>query len=291
MVPTSLRKQFLSTAHDKAGHQGSDRTLSQLSQVAYWVGMAKDTICYCSLCSTCQITKSLPAQPAPLQPIIASRPWELVAVDILKVPQSAQGNQYILVAQDYFSKRPFAQPMPDQKAERIVKILQDQVFTIVGPPQQLHSDQGQNFESHILAELCKAFQVSKSHTTPYHPMGDGLVERMNRSLLNLLRTFTQQGDWEQHLQLLLFVYRTTKHASTGLSPYEIIFGCDPPSPHYPTLRTTTILDPGAYSSQLRNKLLEIRELVDANIVMSSGQQQQHYRSSNSPQLKRVKKYC
>ena len=85
--------------------------------------MAKDTIRYCSLCSTCQITKSLPAQPAPLQPIIASRPWELVAVDILKVPQSAQGNQYILVAQHYFSKWPFAQPMPDQKAERIVKIL------------------------------------------------------------------------------------------------------------------------------------------------------------------------
>ena len=69
--------------------------------------------------------------------------------------------------------------MPDQKAERIVKILRDQVFTLVGPPQQLHSDQGQNFESHILSELCKAFQVTKSHTTPYHPMGDGLVERMN----------------------------------------------------------------------------------------------------------------
>ena len=67
------------------------------------------------------------------------------------------------------------------------------VFTLVGPPQQLHFDQGQNFESHILSELCKAFQVTKSHTIPYHPMGDGLVERMNRSLLNLLRTFTQKG--------------------------------------------------------------------------------------------------
>ena len=84
---------------------------------AYWVGMATDTISYCSFCSTCQISKSLPTQPAPLQPIIASRPWELVAVDILKVPQSAKGNQYILVAQDYFSKWPYAQSMPNQKAE------------------------------------------------------------------------------------------------------------------------------------------------------------------------------
>ena len=289
VVPASLRKLFLSTAHDKAGHQGSDRTMSQLSHMAYWVGMAKDTIRYCSLCSTCQISKSLPTQPAPLQPIVASRPWELVAVDILKVPQSAKGNQYILVAQDYFSKWPFAQSMPDQKAERIVKILRDQVFTLVGPPQQLHSDQGQNFESHILSELCKAFQVTKSHTTPYHPMGDGLVERMNRSLLNLLRTFTQQGDWEQHLQLLLFVYRTTKHSSTGLSPYEVIFGCNPPSLHFPNLQTAVILDPGEYSSQLRSKLLEIRELVDANMVKSSEQQQHYYKSSSLPQLKEGQK--
>ena len=102
-----------------------------------------------------------------------------MAVDILKVPISFQGNQYILVAQDYFSKWLFAQEMPDQKTDRIVRILRDQVFTLVGPPEKLHSDQ----ESQILGDLCKALQVTKSHTTPYHPMGDGVVERMNRSLL------------------------------------------------------------------------------------------------------------
>ena len=153
----------------------------------------------------------------------------MVAVDILKVPPSLQGNQYILVAQDYFSKWPFAWPMADQKAERIVRILRDHVFTVVGPPERLHSDQGRNFESHILTELCRAFNITKSRTTPYHPMGDGLVERMNRTLLSLLRTYTQQqGDWEEHLQLLLFIYRTTKHSSTGLSPHEILFGHNPP---------------------------------------------------------------
>ena len=156
--------------------------------------MSKDVTRYCSYCTRCQYTKSPPNQPAPLQPVIASRPWELVAVDILKVPMSPQGNQYILVAQDYFSKWPFAQGMPDQKVDRIIRILRDQVFTLVGPPERLHSDQGRNFESQILGDLCKAFQVTKSRTTPYHPMGDGLVERMNRSLLNLLRTFIQNGE-------------------------------------------------------------------------------------------------
>ena len=74
----------------------------------------------------------------------------------------------------------FAHPMPDQKAERIVQILRDNVFTVTGPPLQLHSDQGRNFESHILSDLCES---KKSRTTPYHPMCDGLVECMNRSLL------------------------------------------------------------------------------------------------------------
>ena len=132
--------------------------------------------------------------------------------------------------------------MPDQKAERILRILRDHVFTMVGPPQQLHSDQSQNFESRVLAELCKAFKMTKFHTTPYHPIGDGLDERKNRSLLNLLRTFSQQrGDWEQHPQLLLFVYCTTKHSSTGLSPYEVLFGSNPPSFIFHTYRQLPFL--------------------------------------------------
>ena len=87
-------------------------------------------------------------------------------------------------------------------------------------------------------------------------MGDGLVERMNRSLLNLLRIFVQnEGDWE-HLQLLLYIYRTTKHSSTGLSPYEILFGQNPPSLHIPNFRATAILDPSEYHHQLQKKLLK-----------------------------------
>lgn len=91
--------------------------------------------------------------------------------------------------------------MADQKAERIIKILRDHIFTVVGPPKWLHLDLGCNFESHILSELCRPLKITKSHTTPYHLMGDGLVEQMNRTVLSLLRTYTQeQGDWEEHQQ-------------------------------------------------------------------------------------------
>jgi len=118
---------------------------------------------------------------------------------------SSSGNQYMLVAQDYFSKWPFARAMPDQKANRILQITSHEIFTLVGPPSKLHSDQGQNFESNILADLCKAFHEKKSHTTPYHPMGDGLVECMNRSLLiSPSATYIEkEAHWDQNLQFLI----------------------------------------------------------------------------------------
>ena len=123
--------------------------------------------------------------------------------------------------------------MPDQRAERIVRILKDQIFTVVGPQEKLHSDQGRNLESLILSELCKAFRISKSHTTPYHPMADGLMEQMNRTLLNLLHTYTEsRGDWEEHLQYYCccsHIVRTTTHSSMGLSPHEVLFRYNPPS--------------------------------------------------------------
>ena len=277
VVPKSLQRSFLKIAHEESGHQGIDRTLDRLSEVAYWVGQGRDVVHHCRYCTRCQFTKAPESMPAPLQPVIASKPWELVAVDILKVPPSSQGNQYVLVVQDYFSKWPFARGLPDQKAERIVQVLKDDIFSLVGPPRKLHSDQGRNFESTILAGLCEAFGVKKSRTTPYHPMGDGLVERMNRSLLSLMRSYVnKERDWEEHLQLLLFLYRTTKHATTGLSPYEVLFGSNPPSLHTPDLPSTSILEPSDYSAVLRGKILELRELVNANQVESADQQQKSY---------------
>ena len=277
VVPQSFHKQFLTIARDASGHQGSDRTLSILSDSAYWVGMMRDVNHHCSHCFNCQVSKAPVNKPAPLQPVITTRPWEMVAVDILKVPPSGTGKQYILVVQDYFSKWPFAFAMTDQKADRIVQLLKDNVFAPVGPPTKLHSDQGRNFESRILSDLCAAFGAKKSHTTPYHPMGDGLVERMNRSLLNLLRAYTDNThDWEEHLQLLLFFYRTSKHSVTGLSPYEVLFGANSPSLHLPTIQPSVIPDPSSYSVCLQQKLLELREMVKANIIEASDRQHRTY---------------
>ena len=119
-------------------------------------------------------------------------------------------------------------------------------------------------------------------------MGDGLVERMNRSLLSLLRSHAQrESDWEEHLQLLLYLYRTSKHASTGLTPYEILFGHNPPSLFTPPMPSTVLSEPCEYSKNLHRKVIqvELRELVEANSVESTEQQKKYYAGHSKAPVK------
>ena len=122
------------------------------------------------------------------------------------------------------------------------------MFCRYGIPDILHSDQGRNFESTILCQTLDAFGVTKSRTTAYHPAGDGLVERFNRSLLQMLCAYVDQNDWEQYLPFVLYAYRTAVHTSTGVSPFELMFGrCA----HKPPIPSTMAYDVTSYQHQLQ----------------------------------------
>ena len=102
--------------------------------------------------------------------------------------ESDSGNNYILVVSDYFTKWTEAYAIPNQEATTVAKKLTDEFFFRYSPPEQPHSDQGRQFESQLLAEVCKLLGIRKTRTTPYHPQSDGLVERYNRTLLCMLAT-------------------------------------------------------------------------------------------------------
>ena len=98
-----------------------------------------------------------------------------------------------------------------------------EIFSRLGIPELLHSDQGRNFESK-LKETCRSLGISKTHTTAYHPEGNALVEPGNRTLLQMLRCYVEKNDeWKTYLPFVLLAYRTTKRASTGVSPFEIMY--------------------------------------------------------------------
>ena len=147
---------------------------------------------------------------------------QIVAVDILgPLPETPTGNCYILVAMDYFTKWAEVYAIPNQEATTIANKLVNEMFLRFSPPEQLHSDQ-----STLIAEICKCLGIHKTRTTPYHPQSDGLVERFNRTLLNMLATTMagHPGTWEDHTQKVLLAYNTSTQSTTGFSPFFMMFG-------------------------------------------------------------------
>ena len=122
---------------------------------------------------------------------------------------------------DYFTRWTEAYPIPNQEATTVAKKLVDQFFFRFSPPEQLHSDQGRNFESEVITEVCKLLGVVKSRTTPYHPQSDGLIERFNRTLLDMLAKAARERPfhWEEHLPRLCLAYNSSVHPTTGYAPF------------------------------------------------------------------------
>ena len=122
--------------------------------------------------------------PQGLGTITAEYPMQVIATDL--VGPLPEANQYILVVADYFTCWVEAFPLPNQEASTVAAKLVDEIFLCFAVPGQLHSDQGRQFEAQLIIEICKLLHIHKTRTTPYHPQCDGLIERCNRTLLNML---------------------------------------------------------------------------------------------------------
>ena len=105
------------------------------------------------------------------------------------------------------------------------KTLFENFIVHYGFPARLHSDQGRSFESEVIKELCEIASVERSRTTPYHPQGNGMTERFNRTLLSMLGTLEdeQKEDWKSYVAPLVHAYNATRHESTGFAPHYLMF--------------------------------------------------------------------
>ena len=208
------------------GHLGEMKTLDRLKQRFYWPGHYQDVQNWCK--STCATRKTAaPRNRAPLDPIQIGSPAQLVSVNLLgPFPENRHGNKYVLVAVDHFTKWSEAYALPNQEAMTVAQKLTQEWFFRFSPPETLHSDQGRQFESKLIQEICKILQIKKSRTSPYHPQCNGITERCNRTLLTMLATAAKDNpaEWEEYLRPLCLAYNSSVHASTGFTPFYLTFG-------------------------------------------------------------------
>ena len=230
VAPKVSRSDIMHHLHDgiAGGHLGEAKTLSRLRERFYWPGHASDVRMWCKTCSHCAARKNpTHTRRAPLQSMLAGYPMQIVAVDIVgPFPSGESGNTYVLVASDYFSRWVEAYGIPNQEAVTVATKLVDELFCRFSIPEQIHSDQGRQFESNLVQEICKLLHVNKTRTTPYHPQSDGLVERFNRTLISMLATTVHElsVEWDKCLKKVCMAYNTSVHPSTGFTPFFLMFG-------------------------------------------------------------------
>ena len=231
VVPKSLRSPILSWLHEDMGHLGFDRTLDLIRTRFYWPKMAKDVENKIKSCGRCVRRKTPPEKSAPLVNIQTTRPMELVCIDYLSLEPDSKNTKDILVITDHFTKYAVALPTKDQKATTVAKCLWEQFLIHYGFPERILSDQGRDFESQLIHELCALAGIKKTRTSPYHPRANP-VERFNRTLLSMLGTLREKekSHWRDYVKPLTHAYNCTKNDVTGFSPYELMFGRRPRLP-------------------------------------------------------------
>lgn len=286
VVPQEVRETVLNLGHSIpwSGHLGKHKTTARIKQHFFWPGLHRDVAYFCKSCPQCQMTSSKVPSKAPLQPLpIIGTPFERLGMDIVgPVEKSKSGNRYMLVITDYATKYPEVFPLKSIKAKSVAFCLV-QLFARVGFPQEILTDQGSNFMSNLLKQVYKLLGIRSLRTTPYHPQTDGLTERFNQTLKQMLRKVVDKNgaDWDQWLPYLLFAYREVPQASTGFSPFELLYGYEVQGP-LALLRN--IWEGGkekmdsvnivSYVVQMRERLQKMSELAQSN--MTKIQQKQKF---------------
>jgi hypothetical protein len=218
VLPHKFKGMVYSELHEEMGHLGVERVLDLARQRFFWPNMRRDIEHFVHHVCRCLKQK----QPnrhtvAPLQPIVTTAPFQLISIDFVHLEQSSGGYQYILVVVDHFTKYSQAYPTKNKSGVTAAdKIFNDFIQRFGFPEKSTMTWAGisRTIFSNGIEQLSG---VTHSRTTPYHPQGNGIVERMNRTLLGMLRTLPEsyKSKWKDHLNKLIHAYNCTVHESTN----------------------------------------------------------------------------
>ena len=287
VCPAHMRDFVCKMHHDSpfAGHRAAETTIDSIRPRYYWNFMPSDVRKYCESCDRCQKHNYATSHPrAPLSPIEVSRPWQVVGLDFMgPFKTSANGNSYIILAVDHFTKYAEGAATASFNAQTTASFLFSAIICRYGMVEAILTDQGRNFESYLFQHLCYLIGSKKRHTSTFHPASNGITERVNKTVKPCLAKYIndEQTDWDLFLPLALSAYNCSKHASTGVSPFEAVFGRPPvlvadiiSGNQLPP--STKLNDVADYVIALRKSAGRINEIVKRNTATARSRQKANY---------------
>ena len=265
VCPQAMRHKIVWDTH-RLAHAGIMKTLARIRLDWYWPGMTTEIRRLLRTCEICQAAKHSNAPTTTgKRRLFAGRPWQILAVDLVgPMPRTPRGNAWILVLTDHFSRWQDAIPLPDATAPVVARTLDDRVFSYFGLPEVIHTDQGAQFESDLMQSLCRLWKVTKTRTTSYHPQGNSVVERHNKTLGDSLRTLlmgSDQEEWDLLLPQIMRAFRGTPHTTTGETANYVMLGREVRLPDQLILPTQPPEQPNQYVLDLHERLAAAHQAI------------------------------
>ena len=210
--------------HCQLAHIGRHKLLSMISKKFWHPALDKVARELCASCRYCQLSKTnLQQRTPPMIRVDSKFPFNMVAVDLIQFPKSSSGNVVALVAVDHYSKWLSAVALRDKTARSVARGMKNIISALPRVPVKILSDNGPEFRAEETEIMLKELGIDHVYSSPYHPAGNGAVERANRTLKELLMgLIVRPGDWDVVLSKAIVTYNHTYHSQIQTTPSDFI---------------------------------------------------------------------
>ena len=230
-----------------------------------WPSIQKDVHHWCTSCEKCQSFGKRVLKPELRKTILAFDVFEKWGIDAVgPLPITSRGKSYIITVVDYLSRWVEARAVKHITAHDVAKFVYEDICCKFGVPLELLSDQGPGFRADLMDYLCTKMKIRHNYTTTYYPQCNGLNERFNGELVQILSKITEHRgkNWDLELPSALWAYRTSVKTSTGFTPFHLVYGKEAILPVEVELPAVKMLEKllGPSNDAFKERLLHLQEV-------------------------------
>lgn len=268
------------------GHFGIAKTLARIKNKYDWKGMRKDVQDFIRKCPKCQKNKVGRVTRMPLvMPVVSQRPFDKIYIDLVgPLPLTEPGgNKYILSMVDDLTRFVEFTAIPNQEAKTVAKALYEGILCRYTIPKAIVTDNGANFISNVINQLCKLLGVTTIRISPYHAQSNA-VERQHSTLANYVRCFVDEHptNWDTYLRTAAHAYNNTMHMGTKYAPMELLFGFISEIPSSLKRKPEPIFTYDMYHKELRHKLQKSFDIARKNLKRAKEVSKLQYDKKSNP---------